>query len=194
MYHLFYPWKSYVFSPLLFFVRRSISSATQFNFCCSQMFFCREVNDQNNLFVCLQDQVVSFFHSHSCSLTLTSCFLISKLLHVKKTKAFSCSISEIESHILPFVAFLFTVPTASTFLQKLELYLQHPLTRTLSLSKAAIMSPLFSFLPSFDPRSRSCRAAASISFVHFPCHYRGSGLWYYGHRPLMQPASFKLAG
>lgn len=54
--------------------------------------------------------------------------------------------------------------------------------------------PLFSFLPSFDPRSRSCRAAASISFSHFPCHYRGSGLWYYGHRPLMQPGSFKLAG
>lgn len=55
------------------------------------------------------------FHSLSCSLTLTSCFLISKLLHVK-TKAFFYSISEIESHILLFVAFLFTVPTASNFL------------------------------------------------------------------------------
>lgn len=37
-------------------------------------------------------------------------------------------------------------------------------------------------------------ARAVISFVHSPCHYRGSGLWYYGNRPLMQPGSFKLAG
>lgn len=44
-----------------------------------------------------------------------SSFLIFKLLNVK-TKAFSYSNSEIESYILPFVAFLFTVPTASTFL------------------------------------------------------------------------------